>query len=135
MATMPPSVMEKFADTEAAKFMATIGEDGLPNVVPILSVMPFGEETLVFVDIMMNKTKKNLLANKKAAVSVLTKEGISYQVKGTFEEFQTSGPLFDMFASHPLLKYNAYSGPRAVGTIHVDAVYTACPPLPGKRIQ
>lgn len=134
MATMPPPVMEKFADTEAAKFMATVGEDGLPNVVPILSVMPFGEETLVFVDIMMNKTKKNLLANKKVAVSVLTREGISYQVKGTFEGFQTSGPLFDMFASHPLLKYNAYSGPRAIGTIHVDAVYTACPPLPGKKI-
>jgi hypothetical protein len=134
MAKMPAPVMEKFAEYEAAKFMATVDEDGMPNVVPILSVMPFGEEMLVFVDIMMNKTKKNLLANRKVAVSVLTKEGISYQVKGTFEEFQTSGPLFDMFASHPLLKYNAYSGPRAIGTIRVDSVYTACPPLPGKRI-
>jgi hypothetical protein len=134
MASMPQVVMEKFADMEAAKFMATVDDDGIPNVVPILSVMPFGEETLIFVDIMMNKTKKNLLANRKVAVSVLTKENIAYQVKGTFEEFQTSGPMFDMFASHPLLKYNAYSGPRAVGTIHVDAVYTACPPLPGKRI-
>ena len=131
---MPAPVMEKFADTEAAKFMATIGEDGVPNVVPVLSVMPFGEETLVFVDIMMNKTKRNLLANRKVAVSVLTKDGISYQVKGTFQEFQTSGPMFEMFASHPLLKYNAYSGPRGIGMIQVDSVYTACPPLPGKQI-
>ena len=134
MAQMPQTVMEKFADMEAAKFMATVDDSGNPNVVPVLSVMPFGEETLVFVDMMMNKTRKNLLDNKKVAVSVLTKDGISYQAKGTFEGFQNSGPLFDMFASHPLLKYNAYSGPRAVGLIHVDSVYTACPPLPGKKI-
>ena len=134
MATMPQVVIEKFADMEAAKFMATVDDGGNPNVVPVLSIMPFGEETLVFVDIMMNKTRKNLLSNRKVAASVLTKDGISYQVKGTFEGFQKSGPLFDMFASHPYLKYNAYSGPRAVGTIHVDSVFTACPPLPGKEI-
>jgi predicted pyridoxine 5'-phosphate oxidase superfamily flavin-nucleotide-binding protein len=134
MAKMPQVVIEKFADMEAAKFMATVDENGTPNVVPVLSIMPFGEETLVFVDMMMNKTRKNLLGNGKVAVSVLTKDGIAYQAKGTFQEFQTSGPLFDMFASHPLLRYNAYSGPRAVGLIHVDSLYTACPPLPGKEI-
>lgn len=135
MASMPQVVMEKFADMEAAKFMATVDEDGAPNVAPILSIMPFGDEKLVFVDMMMNKTRKNLLGNGKVAASVLTKDGVSYQVKGTFEGFQTSGPLFDMFASHPLLKYNAYSGPRAVGLIQVDSVYTGCPPLPGKEIK
>jgi predicted pyridoxine 5'-phosphate oxidase superfamily flavin-nucleotide-binding protein len=134
MASMPQVVIDKFADMQAAKFMATVDQNGIPNVVPVLSVMPFGEETLVFVDVMMNKTRKNLLNNKKVAVSVLTKDGISYQVKGTFEGFQTTGPLFEMFATHELLKYNAYSGPRAVGLIHVDSVYTACPPLPGKEI-
>jgi hypothetical protein len=135
MAKMPQVVIEKFADMEAPKFMATVDDDGNPNVAAILSVMPFGEETLVFVDLMMNKTRKNLLSNGKVAVSVLTKDAISYQVKGTFQGFQTSGPLFDMFSSHPLLKYNAYSGPRAVGTIQVESVYTACPPLPGKEIK
>ncbi len=134
MASMPQVVMEKFADMEAAKFMATVDEDGSPNVAPILSIMPFGEDKLIFVDLMMNKTRKNLLANGKVAASVLTKEGVSYQVKGTFEGFQTSGPFFEMFASHPMLKYNAYSGPRGVGTISVESVFTGCPPLPGKEI-
>ncbi len=135
MAKMPQVVMEKFADMQAAKFMATVDADGTPNVAAILSIMPFGEEKLVFVDLMMNKTRKNLLNNGKVAVSVLTKDAVSYQVKGTFEGFQTSGPLFDMFATHPLLKYNAYSGPRAVGVIGVESIYTACPPLPGKEIK
>ena len=135
MAKMPQVVMEKLADMEAAKFMATVDADGTPNVAAILSVMPFGEEKLVFVDLMMNKTRKNLLDNGKVAISVLTKDAISYQVKGTFEGFQTSGPLFEMYATHPLLKYNAYSGPRAVGLIQVDSVFTACPPLPGKEIK
>ena len=134
MASMPQVVMEKFADMEAAKFMATVDEDGAPNVAPILSIMPFGEEKLIFVDMMMNKTRENLLANGKVAASVLTKAGVSFQVKGTFDGFQTSGPMFEMFASHPMLKYNAYSGPRAVGLISVEHVYTGCPPLPGKEI-
>ena len=82
MAKMPQVVMEKFADMEAAKFMATVDDEGVPNVAPILSLMPFGEDKLVFVDIMMNKTRKNLLSNGKVAASVLTKDGISYQVKG-----------------------------------------------------
>jgi predicted pyridoxine 5'-phosphate oxidase superfamily flavin-nucleotide-binding protein len=134
MATMPQVVIEKFADMEASKFMATVDDAGTPNVAPILSIMPFGEDKLIFVDMMMNKTRKNLLANGKIAASVLTKDGVSYQVKGTFDGFQTSGPMFDMFASHPLLKYNAYSGPKAVGLISVERVYTGCPPLPGKEI-
>lgn len=134
MGSMPQVVMEKFADMDAAKFMATVDDDGAPNVAPILSIMPFGEDKLVFVDMMMNKTRKNLLANGKVAASVLTTDGVSYQVKGTFDGFQTSGPMFDMFASHPMLKYNAYSGPRAVGMISVEHVYTGGPPLPGKEI-
>ena len=32
MATMPQVVMEKFADMEATKFLATVDEDGTPNV-------------------------------------------------------------------------------------------------------
>lgn len=134
MAKMPPSVVEKFADPTAAKFMATVDEEGTPNVVPMLSIMPLGEETLVFADLMMNKTKTNLLATGKVAVAVMNNQQIAYQVKGTFQGFQTSGPLCDAYASNPAMRYNAYSGPRGVGVISVDEVYTACPPLPGKKI-
>ena len=57
-----------------------------------------------------------------------------HQVKGTFLEFQTSGDYWDMFNQLPELKYNPYFGVRAVGVIHVDEVYSASAPLPGRRI-
>jgi predicted pyridoxine 5'-phosphate oxidase superfamily flavin-nucleotide-binding protein len=131
---MPVQVMEKFNDLSASKFMATVDEKGNPNVVPIVSIVAADAETLMFADIMMWKTKRNLLNNGKVACAVITKDNIAYQCKGKFQGFQKSGPLFDLIASVPLLKYNVYQVPRAVGTIKVEEVYSACPPLGGKRI-
>lgn len=134
MAKMPPQVMEKFNDLSAMKFMATVDDDGNPNVVPITSIVAVDAETIMFADIMMWKTKRNLLKNRKVACAVITKDNVAYQVKGKFQGFKKGGPLFDFVASVPLLRYNAYWGPKAVGTIKVEEVYSACPPLGGKKI-
>ena len=134
MVKMPQQVMEKFNDLTAVKCMATVDENGNPNVVPITSIVAVDPETLMFADIMMWKTKRNLLKNGKVACTVLTKDNVSYQCKGKFQGFQKGGPLFDFVASVPLLRYNAYWGPKAVGIIKIEEVYSACPPLPGKKI-
>ncbi len=126
--------MDKFNDLTAVKCMATVDEKGIPNVVPITSIVAVDSETLMFADIMMWKTKRNLLKNGKVACTVLTKDNIAYQCKGKFQGFQKAGPLFDFVATVPLLRYNVYSVPRAVGIIKVEEVYSACPPLPGKKI-
>ncbi|MBC7341075.1 MAG: pyridoxamine 5'-phosphate oxidase family protein [Clostridia bacterium] len=134
MAKMPDVVMQKFQDLKNPKFMATVDAEGNPNVVPVLSVTAIDNQYLIFADIMINKTKKNLLDNGKVAVAVITDKGEAYQVKGKFLGFQTSGMLFDAVASAPELKYNAYFGPNGVGVIEVTEVYTATLPLPGERI-
>jgi predicted pyridoxine 5'-phosphate oxidase superfamily flavin-nucleotide-binding protein len=135
LAKMPQQVIDKFNDLSAPKFMATVDEKGSPNVVPVTSIVALDAETLMFADIMMWKTKRNLLKNGKVACAVLTKDSIAYQCKGRFQGFQKSGPLFDFIASAPILKYNVYTIPKAVGIIKVEEVYTACPPLPGKKIS
>jgi predicted pyridoxine 5'-phosphate oxidase superfamily flavin-nucleotide-binding protein len=135
MAKMPPPVIEKFNDPKAVKFLATVGEDGRPNVAYISSLRAVDEETLVYADTVGVKTKQNLKPNAPVAANVLLREkAISYQVKGTFLGFQTSGPYYEMLNELPEFKYNTYFGVRAVGVIRVDEVYSASAPLPGRRV-
>jgi len=69
------------------------------------------------------------------AVNVfLPEKFISYQVKGTFQGFQTSGSYFEYLSELPEFKYNTYFGVRAAGVIRVDEIYSASAPLPGRRI-
>jgi len=132
---MPRQVMEKFNHPKAIKFLATVGEDGRPNVVCIASLRAMDEETLIYADTVGVKTRKNLKPNSPVAANVLLPEkSISYQVKGTFLGFQTSGPHFEFLNYLPEFRYNTYFGVRAAGVIRVDEVYSASAPLPGRRI-
>lgn len=135
MAKMPRQVMEKINDPKSLKFLATVDKSGIPNVVYIGSLRAFDEETLIYADGSGVKTKANLLATGHVAVNVYVPDKfISYQVKGTFIGFETSGTYFELLSEFPEFKYNPYFGVRAAGIIRVDEVYTACAPLPGRRI-
>jgi predicted pyridoxine 5'-phosphate oxidase superfamily flavin-nucleotide-binding protein len=132
---MPRQVMEKFDHPDAVKFLCTVDENGIPNVAYIGSLMAPDEETLIYADAMGVKTKRNLLRNPNVAVIVTLKDRlISYQVKGLFQGFQTSGAYHEMLSARPEFFYNAYFGVRAAGVIRVQEVYSSCPPLPGRRI-
>ncbi|MCX5905910.1 MAG: pyridoxamine 5'-phosphate oxidase family protein [Deltaproteobacteria bacterium] len=135
MAKMPRQVLEKFNDPRAVKFLASVDEAGKPNVVYIGSLRAVDEETLIYADSAGVKTKKNLQPGNPVAVNVLLLEKVtSYQVKGIFVGFETSGPYFEMLSELPEFKYNTYFGVRAAGVIRVDEVYAASSPLPGRRI-
>ena len=135
MPKMPKQVFEKFNDPNAEKFLSTVDEQGIPNLAYIGSLMALDEETLIYVETMGVKTKKNLKKDAKVAALVLLKDRIlSYQVKGVFEGFETSGPLYESISQRSEYFFNAYFGVRAVGVIRVQEVYSSCPPLPGRRI-
>ncbi|MFC1937167.1 hypothetical protein ACFLWY_01255 [Chloroflexota bacterium] len=53
-------------------------------------------------------------------------------MKGTFQGFQTSGPLFDAFAGQ--VKQMLNLDIKAVGVIKVDGVYSAAPPNAGAKL-
>lgn len=139
MANMPKQVMDLFNDPEAVKFLATVDAEGKPNCATIASLMALGEDTLVFADLMINKTKKNLNDTGQVAATVYKAPWSSYQVKGTFEGFHTSGPLYDMAQAlskeSPLMKGKVYFYIKQVGVIKVEEVYLSQMPLPGKRIS
>jgi hypothetical protein len=102
----------------AVKFFATVGDDGWPNVVPLLSATPWDKESICFVRFMIWKTRKNLEDRKKVAVCGL---GLfsALEVLGEFAGFETSGDKLDFFNNQALYRYNAYFGAGQVGVIRV----------------
>jgi len=102
------------------KFLATLGEDGYPNLVPVLSTIAWDKETLCFVRFMIWKTRRNLEERRMVAVSGL---GLwqAVEVLGEFAGFEKSGERLDFFNNQTIYRYNAYMGAGQVGVIKVVA--------------
>jgi hypothetical protein len=133
MARTPKEVMDVFNDPKSTKVLATAGTILEINAVPKGSLRAIDEELIAFADISGDKTNKNLEVNKKAAVLALRMDPLAgYQIKGTFQGFQTSGELFNRFSKE--VRERIKMTIRAVGTIKVDEVYAVAPPQPGKKI-
>jgi len=130
---MPKEVIEVFNDPKSTKVLATAGTILEINAVPKGSLRALDEERIAFADIFGDKTNKNLEVNKKVAALALRMDPMAgYQIKGTFQGFQTSGELFNRFAKE--IKEKMKMNVKAVGTIRVDEVYAVAPPQPGKKI-
>ena len=133
MAKMPKEVMELFQQDPQSvpKVIATVDASGIPNVAPKGSLTAIDEETIAFADLAGGKTRANMEANPKVAIAAFKIPPVGYQVKGTFQGFQTSGPLVEQFARmlEPLgMKV------QTVATIKVDEVYSLSPADAGKKI-
>lgn len=132
MAKMPREVITALGDEHSLKVLATADETGLPNAAIVATMTPLGEEMVAFADLRLGKTRDNLNKTGKFAVSVLTPQMKAYQIKGTFEGFQETGPLA---ASVNEMVYNAIKMQiKAVGLGSVDEVYSACMDNPGAKL-
>ena len=134
MAKMPKELINLLNEPVVPKVLATCDAAGRLSVVPKVTLTAVDEETVAFGDIRGDKANENLKANNKTAVTVFKKElhPVGYQVKGTFQGFQTSGPLFNKFAKRIKERFNLDI--RAVDVIKVDEVYSAAPPNWGKKL-
>jgi predicted pyridoxine 5'-phosphate oxidase superfamily flavin-nucleotide-binding protein len=134
MAKMTKDVMDMLNDSQASKVIATCDSESTLNVVHKGTLAALDEETIAFADIFDGKTNRNLKAINKAAVAVFKTDlpPVGYQVKGTFQEFQTSGQVFDTFARQ--VKELLNMDINGVGLIKVDEVYFAGVPTPGVKI-
>ena len=107
------------------KMLATLDKDYRVNLVPVASVMTRDDESLMFFDMFMNKTKANLAINQKVSVTVLKPPMTGYQIKGTFTEWITSGPFFKMWSD---MIFSAVPvSIRGIGIVSVDEVYSVSP--------
>lgn len=75
-------------------YFATASVNGKPNVVPIGLVKVISDSEILIVDVLFNKTRKNLEENPQIALAVTDVNKLqAYQIKGKVK-IVTSGDLF-----------------------------------------
>ncbi len=93
MARIPKEVQEFLKGKMA--WVATAASDGMPNTTPKGSVRVIDDEHVFFADLFSRKTRENLRANPKVAVTVADMTTFKgYQIKGSAEILE-SGLLFE----------------------------------------
>lgn len=117
-----PAVMRALAGMRTPKFLATRDAGGIPNVVPVLSLEAADEQTIIFAEMMIWKTRRNLQADRRLAIMVLAPDLRGWTVRGRFVGFQTTGPHLDRIMANENMRYNAYGGIRSAGVIQVAEV-------------
>lgn len=116
-----PGLLNALKGEMTPKFMATRSADGIPNVVPCVSLLPADDqpETLFFGNFLLRKSIRNLQEDNRVGIMVVTEELQGWVLTGDFLEFQRTGPYVDQQMSSRLLRYNAYTGIRNAGLIQL----------------
>ncbi len=127
-----PGLMKALSGEMTPKFLATRSAEGIPNVVPVTSIMPAGdvlrprspqgEDRLIFGNFLLHKSVRNLDSDPRVGILVITTDLEGWVLQGDFVEWQRKGPYVDRLNSTDLLRYNAYTGIRNAGVVQVRAV-------------
>jgi len=120
-AVLSPAIVEAMAPM-GPKFLATLDAEGVPNVVPITSLQAVDETTIIFGELMIWKTRRNLETNPRVCVAVMTPAAQGWIIQGDFLEFQRTGSYVDLINSAEFYRYNAYTGVRSAGVIRARRV-------------
>ena len=118
MIKLPKEVSEAWEQKQDAVVLTTVDENGLPNSIYATCVSKFDDQTIVVADNYFDKTRKNILAGSKGALLFITKDGKSYQIKGSFD-YLTQGEIFD-----DMKKWNPTEHPgHAASALKVETVF------------
>ena len=119
MAVLPKKVSEEWENREGPIILTTIDGDGYPNAIYATCASKFSEDTIVVANNYFSKTLKNILAGSKGSLLFITKEGTSYQIKGSIE-YHKEGLIFD-----DMKKWNPTKLPgHAAAALKVEEVYS-----------
>ena len=98
MAKIPPEVVEFLQEGHLA-YVSTVSPDGTPHCVPKGSVAYLDEEHLVFADLTVGQTRKNVEHNPSVAITVVNPAAYQgYEFSGTAEIVER-GKEFDEIAA------------------------------------
>ena len=119
-----PGLLEAMRGEMTPKFLATRNAEGVPNVVPVVSIVPADDapDTLFFGNFLLRKSIQNLKQDERVGMLVITQDLRGWILKGDFLEFQRTGPYVEKQMNSSLLRYNAYTGIRDAGVIRVLTV-------------
>jgi predicted pyridoxine 5'-phosphate oxidase superfamily flavin-nucleotide-binding protein len=122
MAKIPENVSELLKKGHNV-WVATIGEDGWPNVAIKGSGALLDDEHVFFADLFSKKTRENLLYNSRVAVGIFDGEShVAVQLKGVADMIQT-GELYDKVCKQIEDLQRGFPAPAYVVRIHVESVW------------
>jgi predicted pyridoxine 5'-phosphate oxidase superfamily flavin-nucleotide-binding protein len=124
MAALPIKVSKAWEDREGPIVLSTVNKDGIPNAIYATCVSIFSEDTVVVANNYFSKTLENILAGSKGTILFITKEGKSYQIKGSIE-YHKEGSIYE-----DMKKWNPKKHPgHAAAALKVEEVYTGAEKL------
>ncbi len=94
MAALPEKVTKAWEDRDGPFILSTVNDNGTPNAIYVSCVSIFSEDTIVIANNKFSKTLENILSGSKGSILFITKEGKSYQIKGSFE-YHKEGRIFE----------------------------------------
>jgi predicted pyridoxine 5'-phosphate oxidase superfamily flavin-nucleotide-binding protein len=94
MTAIPEEVSKAWENREGPIVLTTINSEGIR--MPFMQPASANTATIPWLwqIISSNKTRANILAGSKASLLFITKEGESYQIKGTVV-YHTEGPIYE----------------------------------------
>ena len=134
MAAQISKELQEFAKGKLG-WVATVSPEGIPNVTPKGTIQVVDDNTIIFADLFSLKTRDNLQANPKVAVTIIDQEKAKgYQFKGT-AKLVDAGPLFEKVKEGLKKVPKQLPEPKYVAKITVEKIYDQSPgPNAGKKI-
>ena len=94
MATLPKEVSAAWEGREGPVVLTTVDTRGVPNAIYATCVRSFENDKIAVADNYFNKTWTNIQGGSRGSVLFITKDGKSYQVKGSVD-YLADGPIYD----------------------------------------
>jgi uncharacterized protein len=85
LAVLPEKVSIEWENREGPIVFTTADKNGNPNAIYATCVSKFSEDIIVVANNYFSKTLNNILEGSKGSLLFITKEGTSYQIKGSSE--------------------------------------------------
>lgn len=119
MSNLPEVVSEAWDDREGPIVFATVDEHGSPNAIYATCVKKWSQDKLVVANNFFLKTLANILSGSEGSILFITKDGKSYQVKGSID-YLTSGEIYEDMKTW--LDPKKHPG-HAAAVLNVEEVY------------
>jgi len=124
MTSLPEGVRQAWENRDGPVILATVGENGAPNIIYVTCVGVLGDDRIVVADNYFDKTRKNLLRGCKGSMLFRDKKGKAYQIKGSLE-YHTKGEVFDFMKT-----WNPPEHPgHAAAALRVEEVFSGAEKL------
>jgi predicted pyridoxine 5'-phosphate oxidase superfamily flavin-nucleotide-binding protein len=124
MPALPEKVSQAWEDKEGPIILSTVNGDGIPNAIYVSCASLFSEDMIVVANNKFSKTLENILSGSRGSILFITKEGKSYQIKGSIEYYKEGSIFEDMKQWNP--KQDLGFGAAA---LKVEEVYTGAEKL------